>query len=484
LLTESCVLAFFGGIAGLVVARWTVDLIASLLPSDAMVLLKFDLEFRVLLFAAAVTLGTGIMFGLVPALLSTRPDVLSALKGQTGQPAGARSAARFRVTLATLQIAMSMMLLVSAGLFTKSLFNISRVDLGLNVDNMIAFGLSPALNGYKPQQSRVLFEKIEAELRAQPGVISVSASRVPVLSGSNSGNDVTVQGFQRGPDVDSNSRYNVVGAGYFRMMGIPLISGREFTASDIVGAPKVVIVNEEFARKFHLDRDAVGKRMKPDGSDREDLNFEIVGLVQNSKYSQVKQQIPPMYFLPYQQDESIGRIHFYLRGSMEPAKLLSIVQPIVSKIDKNLPVEELQTMERTILNNVAPDRIVTILSVSFASLATLLAAIGLYGVLAYTVAQRTREFGVRMALGAAPERLRRMILRQVGLMTIVGGVAGLGVAIVLGHAAQSLLFEIKGYDPTVLISSAVLLALVATGSGFIPARRASKVDPMRALRYE
>ena len=224
--------------------------------------------------------------------------------------------------------------------------------------------------------------------------------------------------------------------------------------------------------------------MRQDDRGSGDLDVEIVGLVQNAKYSEVKQKIPPVFFLPYRQDESIGSIHFYVRGSMEPAKLLSIVSPVVARIDRNLPVEELQTMERTVLDNVAPDRIVTILSASFASLATLLAAVGLYGVLAYTVAQRTREFGVRMALGAAPARVRRMILRQVGLMTIVGGVAGLLAAIGLGRAAQSLLFEIKGYDPGVLISAAILLALVSIAAGFVPAHRASRVDPMRALRYE
>src|SRR6185369_3911834 len=197
--------------------------------------------------------------------LSTRPDVLSALKGQTGQPSGARSAARFRVTLATVQIALSMMLLVSAGLFTRSLFNITRVDLGLKIDNMITFRLSPALNGYKPEQSRATFEKLENELRSQPGVTSVSTARTGVLAGNNSGNDVAVQGFQRGPDIDSNSSYNVIGPGFFRTMGIPLISGREFTDSDVLGAPNVAIVNEEFARKFNLGRDAVGKRMRPDG---------------------------------------------------------------------------------------------------------------------------------------------------------------------------------------------------------------------------
>jgi predicted permease len=487
LLTESCVLAFLGGIAGLIVARWTIRLIASLLPSNAQMTLTFELDFPVLLFVAVVTLGTGIAFGLFPALHSTRPDVLSALKGQTGQPSGARSAARFRMTLATVQIGMSMMLLVSAGLFTKSLFNISSVDLGLKIDNMVTFGISPALNGYKPEQSRALFERLEDELAAQPGVTSVTVSRVPVLSGANSGTDVHVQGFQHGPEVNSNSRYNEVGPGYFRTMGIPLISGREFTASDAVGAKKVAIVNEQFAKKFHLDRDAVGKMMKPDfpgtGGETE-LDVEIVGLVQNAKYADVKQEVPPLFFLPYRQNQSIGRINFYVRGALTPDKLAAMIQPAVARIDSNLPVEQLRTMEQTVRDNVADDRIVTILSASFASLATVLAAIGLYGVLAYTVAQRTREFGVRMALGAAPALVRGMILRQVGLMTIIGGAAGLAAAVGLGRAAESLLFEIKGYDPGVFIASAVLLGVVAISAGVIPAYRASKVDPMRALRYE
>jgi predicted permease len=483
LLTESCVLAVFGGIAGIAVARWTVDLIASLLPSNASMTLTFGLEFPVMLFAAAVTLGTGIVFGLFPALHSTRPGVLSALKGQMGQGSGGRSAARFRWILATVQIAMSMILLVSAGLFTKSLYNISRVDLGLRIDNMITFGLSPNLSGYSLPQSRTLFGRIEKELGAQPGVTSVTASLVPLLAGSNWGNDVSVQGFTAGPDVDSNSRYNAVGPGYFKTMGIPLITGREFTESDIDGAPKVAIVNEQFAKKFNLGRDAVGKRMKQGGGGQKDLNIEIVGLVQNAKYSDVKQQAPALFYLPYRQ-EGPGYASFYVRGSIANERLLSVVQPTVARIDPNLPVEHLRTMEQTVMDNIAPDRIITILSASFAILATLLASIGLYGVLAYTVAQRTREFGVCMALGAAPGRVRWMVLRQVGLMTIIGGTAGLVGALGLGRLVQSLLFEIKGYDPLVLVASTMLLALVAIAAGFAPAHRASKIDPMRALRYE
>ena len=484
LLTESCVLAVMGGLAGLAVARWTVDLITSLLPSDSSMILAFTLEPKVMLFALAVTLGTGLVFGLFPALHSTRPDVLLALKGQTGQPSGAKSAARFRNALATVQIALSMMLLVSAGLFTKSLFNVSRVDLGLKVDNMITFAVSPDLNGYPPAQSRAFFERLESELAARPGVTRVTASLVPLLSGSSWGGDVSVQGFAAGPDTDSNSRYNEVGPGFFKTMGIPLLSGREFAASDGVGAPRVAVVNEQFAKKFGLGRDAVGKRMKTGGGQQKDLDIEIVGLAQNAKYSEVKQEIPPLYFLPYRQDESVGSINFYVRGATGTDQMLSSVQPVVAGLDRNLPVEELRTMTQTVQDSIAIDRIISTLSGSFAFLATVLAAVGLYGVLAFTVAQRTREFGLRMALGAQPSAVRGMVMRQVALMTVIGGMIGLAGAIGLGQLAKSLLYEITGYDPVVLAISVVLLAIVALGAGYVPARRASNVDPMRALRYE
>ena len=243
LLVESCLLATLGGLAGLAVARWTLDLMASLLPTRQAELLPTGLDGTVLLFAAALTIGTGLLFGLFPALHSTRPDLLSTLKGQAGQPSGARSAARFRNSLAIAQIALSMALLVAAGLFTKSLYNVARTNLGLNIENLVTFSISPELNAYQPEQSRALFVRIEEELVQYPGVSSVSGALVPALGGSNWGTDVNVQGFQSGPDIDSNARYNEVGPDYFKTMGIPLLKGREFTPSDSLGAPKVAIVN-------------------------------------------------------------------------------------------------------------------------------------------------------------------------------------------------------------------------------------------------
>jgi predicted permease len=484
LLTESLLLALCGGVAGLLVARATLKGIAAMLPPDPAATIPTTIDGAVLTFAAAVTIGTGLLFGLFPAIHSTRPDLLSTLKGQTGQPSGARGAARFRAGLATAQIALSMALLVSAGLFTKSLLNVSRVDLGLRVDNVVTFAVAPELNGYKPERSRVLFQRIEEELGAVPGVTGVTAALVPLLAGSNWGTDVRVEGFKSGPDIDSNSRFNEVGPGYFRTLGVPLISGREFTVADSLKAPKVAIVNEAFAKKFNLGRDAVGKMMSDDDDEDAKLEVQIVGLVQNAKYSEVKDSVPPLFFRPYRQDDSIGAMTFYVRTSLRPEDLVGQIPRLIAEIDPNLPVDNLRTMNEQVRNNVFLDRLLTTLSAAFAVLATLLAAVGLYGVLAYTVAQRTREIGLRMALGAAPGRVRSMVLKQVARMTLVGGVVGLTGALWLGPAAEALLFQLKGRDPVVFIASAVLLTAVALAAGFIPAHRASRVEPMWALRYE
>jgi predicted permease len=482
LLTESLLLALLGGLAGIVVAHWTLKLILSLMPAQAAQTMAFTLSTPALLFAGALTIGTGLLFGLFPALHSTRPDLVSTLKGLAGQPSGARGAARFRLALATAQIALSMMLLAASGLFVKSLVNVSRVDLGIRTDNVITFGVSPELNGYKPEQTRIFFERLENELRAVPGVTGVTVALVPLLAGSNWGNDVAVQGFQGGPDVDSNARFNEVGAGYFSTMGVPLMAGREFTDADNATAPKVAIVNEEFVKKFNLGRDAVGKLIGSGSGYRGKLDTTIIGVAQNAKYSEVKRKVPPLFFRPYRQDEDLGSASIYVRTAGDPAQSASSVTAVVKRLDPNLPLEDLKTLTQQVRDNTFLDRMMTTLSSLFGGLATLLAAVGLYGVLAYTVSQRTREIGLRMALGAAPGNVRSMVLRQVAWMTLVGGVVGLAGAVWVGKQAESILFEMKGVDPAVFVFAAVALTLVALAAGLVPAHRASRVDPMLALR--
>ena len=484
LLTESCLLAVLGGIASLFVARWTLGAIAAILPAEAADTLVLSLRPTVLLFAAALSLGTGFLFGMYPALHSTRPDLITVLREGSGQPAGARSAARFRTALVTAQIALSMALLFAAGLFIRSLVNVSRVDLGLDVENVVTFGISPQLNGYDSARTLAMFQRVEEELAALPGVTAVSAARVPLLAGNNWGNDVAVEGFESGPDVDANSRFNAVGPGYFRTLGITLLAGREFTAADAQNTPKIAVVNETFSRKFGLPgREAVGKLMATDRR-ATDLDIQIVGVIADAKYSEVKQVTPPLYFTPYRQATGVGNLTFYARTAVEPTSVLRTIPDVLRRLDPNLPVEELKTLATQVKENVVLDRLIGTLSTAFAGLATLLAAVGLYGVLAYTVAQRTREFGLRMALGADGSSVRAMVLWHVGQMTIIGAAIGLAGALALGRAARSLLFDLSGYDPIVGLSVGVLLAGVALGAGYVPALRASRVDPMRALRYE
>ena len=482
LMTESVLLAFMGGLASLMVAQWTLSLIASLLPPEAIATLRFELQPPVLLFTAAISLVTGILFGLFPALHSTRSDLVTSIRANAGSIQGHRGAARFRASLVTVQIALATGLLISAGLFLKSLVNVTHVELGVKVDQVVTFGISPERSGYDSTRSALLFDRVEQELKALPGVTAVTASLVPLLAGDNWGNDVDVQGFPSGPDVDNNSRFNEVGPGYFQTLGIKLLKGREFTESDRVGSGKVAVVNQTFAKKFKLNDDAVGKFMSNRGPDS--LNIQIVGVIEDAKYSEVKDTIPPVFYTPWRQDASVGFINFYVKTSLPPEQLLRTIPTLMKKIDPGLPLEGLKTMPQQIRENVFLDRMISILSSAFAVLATLLAAVGLYGVLAYTVAQRTREIGVRMALGADARRVRALVMRQVSVMLIVGSVIGIAAAVGLGRAASSLLYGLKGHDPVVFTLSVLVLMLVALGAGYLPARRASRVDPIQALRYE
>jgi predicted permease len=484
LLLESLLLSTIGAALGIVVSQWTLKFIGALLPPEAAATIAFGIDSGVMLFCAAMAIGTGLISGLFPSLHSTRPSLLSTLKEDAGQKGAARGARRFRTALATVQIALSMALLVAAGLFMRSLVNVTRVELGVQAENVITFNIAPELNGYTPERSRALFERIEDELAAMPGVTDVTASMVPILGGSNWGSSVSVQGFAAGPDTDTHANYNEVGPGFFRTLGMPLIKGREFTRADGPNAAKVAIVNESFARKFNLETDVVGKRMGQSTGNAAKLDVEIVGFVKDAKYSEVKDEIPPLFFLPYRQDSGIGRINFYVRSALDPRQLMPGLTATMARLDPNLPVDGLKTLEQQVRENVFLDRMISTLAAAFAVLATMLAGIGLYGVLAYTVAQRTREIGVRMALGADAVRVRSMVLRQVGVMTAIGGVFGLAAAFGLGRLAQSLLYQMEGSDPLVFGLATVVLVLVAFAAGYVPAARAAKIDPMLALRYE
>ena len=484
LLTESFVLAIIGGVASIIVAYWTLGLVTSFMPGEIATTLHFTIQPAALGFTAFLAIATGLAFGLYPALHSTRPDLDAVPRAGSGKISGAHSASRFRSSLVTAQLSLSMALLMMAGLFVKSLTKLANADLGADIEPVVTFAVSPVLSGYTPNRSGPLLTRIQQELVALPGVKQASTATVAIMAGNNNGNDVRVQGFARGPDTDANASYNEIGPDYFKAIGATMIGGREFTDGDSREAPRVAIVNETFARKFGLGRDAVGKFMGT-GSATDSLNILIVGMVKDLKYSSVKDPVPPVFYTPIRQDTLVGSANFYVRGALGgSAGLFASVKTMMARIDPTLPVTGMLTMPEQVKANVFVDRMIGTLSTMFAVLALLLASVGLYGVLAYSVTQRTREIGVRMALGADGGRVWGMVLRQVGTMTAIGAPIGMAVALGLARGAQSMLFDMQGTDPLVMVASVATLTLVALVAALVPAFRASRIDPMQALRYE
>jgi predicted permease len=480
-LTESAVLAAIGGGASLPVAALTLGSIAGVVPQQIAAGLAIELGPAAMLFALAVTLATVLLFGLAPAWQASDTEPGRVMKGQATQVSAGSGMARFRIALTTTQIAFSMVLLVLAGLFTQSLINVARVDLGIEVDSLASFTISPRLNGYSPERADALYERITSELATEPGVAGVSFAGFPLIADRVRGYAVSGDGFEWAPGVDTFAQSNTVRPGFFGVVSIPLLAGRDFDAGDRTNPNGVAIVNEAFLRKFDLGSEPLGKRFTVPFTD---FDVEVVGVVGDAKYADVKSAIQPQFFTPLPRAYDSTSMFFFARGGMEGDALTRAITRVVSTIDPELPVSDLTTMAQQVDDNVYIDRLITMLSASFAALATLLAAIGLYGVLAYNVAQRTRELGLRLALGAEPATLQGMVLRQVGVMALVGGVIGLVTAIGLGRAASALLFGLSGYEPAVLVAAVAVLAAVVLGATYVPARRASSIAPMAALRYE
>lgn len=429
--------------------------------------------------AAAVTV---LLFGLFPAWQLSRATPADALRTRTSL-AGGHGGLRLRNGLAVAQMAFSLALLVLAGLFVRSLDNLGRVDLGMQTGQVLAFGIGPELNGYPPERSQALFQRLEAGLQALPGVDAVGLSMVSLVSDNNWGSSVSVQGYQPAPDERTSTSRNDVSPGFFQTLGIPLLAGRQFSDSDDAQAPRVAIVNQAFAERYDLGNDAVGKHVATHGGNPE-LDIRIVGVVGNSAYSGVREEAPPQLYLPLRQNPGIGQATVYLRSALPSQSLGPAITRVVNNLDSGLPVMDLRSFSEQVRRNTGTDHLVGMLSSGFAVLATLLAAIGLYGLLAYTVAQRQHEMGLRLALGAPPARLRALVLRQTARLALIGIVIGLILAVALGNAAGSLLYGLTGQDPLVLALATLLLLAVVLAAAWWPAWRASRTDPMVALREE
>ncbi len=483
-LAEALLLAVGGAALGLVLATLTLHSLIAILPADQIGMLDARLDATTIGYGAAVAAITALLFGAIPAWQAWRAAPIEAILGQAGRSTGSQAAARMRGGLATAQIALSMALLVVAGLLIQSLANVARIDLGMQVEQVVTFRLAPDRNGYDLERRRALYSALEARLSTLPGVTAVGASVVPLLTDSNWGNNVSVQEFDAGPDTDSNAQFNMVGPGFVHALSIPLLAGRDFTTADDSGRPRVALVNQAFARKFQMGDSVVGKRMAMGNAD-DGLDIEIIGLVADAKYSQVKDEIPPQFFVPWRQfDRGTGTMGFYVRVNGSTDALLAAIPRVVAELDPNLPVAQVSSLPAVVRENVFVDRLIGTLATAFAALATLLAAIGLYGVLSFALAQRTRELGLRLALGAAPTRLRRLIYANVAWTGAIGCALGLLTAIVLGRLAQSLLFGVSGFELAPTLAAVVVLGLVLLLAGWLPARRAAHTDPMVALRHD
>ena len=484
-LLESLLLSLTGGAVGLIVAVWTIQgLVTAIPPSVGALGLSTELDPRLLGFTLALSALTGLLFGVAPAARATRLNLEATLREQGSSASGSLSSVRFRKALVASQIVLTTVLLVGAGLFARSLDNLKRLDLGLRADHLIAFSVAPELNGYSPQRTIAFFDDLRQGIAALPGVRSVSAAEIAILTDSNAGSNVTIEGYQAQENEDLEVRHNRIGPDYFATMSIPLLGGREFTVADTAGSPKVAIINETMARRFFANRNPIGSHFAFGAGDRIRLDIEIVGVVKDSKHATLREEKRPFAYLPYAQETNLGRITFYARTDQDVGAIAPSLRREVARRDNNLPIYDLKTLRQQADESLFADRFLTFLSICFGSLAAALAAIGLYGVMAYTVTRRIREIGIRIALGATQGRVAWLILREVALLALVGLLAGAPLAFAMGRAAESLLFGVKAGDPPVFAAASLLLALVALLGGYLPARRAARVDPMVALRRE
>ncbi len=484
LLVESVVLSIAGGVLGLVFAAWTGDLLLGALPIEgAARVLTAEPDLRVGLFALGLSLLTGLAFGLAPAFQSTRPALAPTLKSEAGAVIGGAVPFRFRKGLVVAQVALSLLLLIGAGLFARSLMNLRTLDPGFEPERLLAFSVDPSLNGHDPARRLALCKQIQDGIAVEPGVRSVSLAREALMTNSEWSSNITVEGYESKEDEDMSPGFNGVGPGFFSTLGMPLLAGRELDDGDVLERPKVAVVNERFARYFFGDQDPIGRRFGI-GAGQVRLDITIVGLVRDGKSSSLREKPHRFVYVPYAQQANVGGVTFYVRSAADPEALAGRLRKVVQRADANLPVTGLKTMRVQIGESLFVERMVAALSAAFGFLATLLAAVGLYGVMSYAVSLRTREIGIRVALGAERRAVLFMVLKEVAILAALGVAIGLPSGYGLGRLVETQLFGLTARDPLTFATATATLLLAALLAGYIPASRATRVDPMVALRYE
>jgi putative ABC transport system permease protein len=483
LLTESLVLSGAGAVVGLFLAVWLTRGLLALIPSfqNQPILVQAEPDLRILAFTLTVTLITGVVFGLLPALRSSRPNLWGTLKDTVGAIAGAGGSLFLRKGLVSLQVALSFLLLFGAGLFVRSLQNLQGTETGLALSNLVTFQLSPALSGYEAERATLFNLQVVDRLRSAPGVTSAGLTSVALLTGNEWDSTMSVEGHKAQDGEDMQAFMNSVSPGYFETMGIRMLEGRDFTRLDAKQEATVAVVNKKFAQHFFKNESPVGRHLGFGVGPQTKLTIEIIGVVADSLYEGPREGVRRQVFIP---NYGLSSVTFYMRTTVPSAAAFNLVRDEVRRRDASMPVYSIKTVQGQLDERLLTDRLIAMLSAGFGLLATLLASIGLYGVMAFVVARRRKELGLRLALGAEPSEVVWIVMKEVLILAAVGFGVGIPTAFALGRFVSSQLYGIQPHDPMIGVLTIVFLMVVSVAAGLIPARRASRIDPLLALRYE
>jgi predicted permease len=481
-MTESLLLSLMGGAAGLLLA-WAMRNALPRMLADSWAPPAFAAKFSwpIFLFAAAISIATGLVFGLGPAWQATRVQVSSSLK-DGGQTATRRRRGLGGKAIVVVQVALSMVLVTGAGLFVRTLTRLEGEGLGFRSRNLLLFNVQLPETRYPKGASIQVLRKLEERLASVPGVEQETLTYVPLMSGNAEGHTFAPEGQQRKAEGNPTVLANEVGANFFSTYGIRVVAGRAFGGNDSPTSRKVAIVNESLAKKYFAHTNPIGKTFE-EGRNHP-VTIEIVGVCADARYYRVRKEVEPTYYKPYWQNDGLEEATFVVRTSLAGEALLLSLRDAVRQVDPNLPLLDVRTQDEQIAANLRQERIFATLTTGFGVLAIVLACVGVYGVMAYSVTQRTNEIGIRMALGARPGRVLWMVLGEATWVVLIGVVAGIGAALMLARAIAAMLYGLKPWDPVTFVMSSVLLILAALGSSWIPARRAARAEPMTTLRHE
>lgn len=485
LMVESFLCAVAGGGLGLILGSWLMNILTQAVVSEGGVEgITSKVDASVLGFAAAATAASALVFGLLPAWRVARGSVSQVLKEQGSTGSAGPGHVRFRKLLVAGQVAFTVLLLAGATLFAQTLWNLRKQNLGLSTENLITFSISPQLSGYDDVKTVALVDQLRQRLTGLPGVSGVGSSQIPVLTGTDMGTNITVEGRQNQDTDESHVNYDAVSPNYFSTMKVPLLSGREFNEADTATSPKVAIINEAMMKAYFPNRNPIGVHLAMGSGDGHNPDIEIVGVVKDAKESHVRDKAMPFFYRPYAQFAKLFGMTFYVRTNQDPLLIANDLRQTVRQQDANLPIYELKTVSRVVDEDLFAERVIAGLSSSFGALAAVLAALGIYGVLAYLVVQRTREIGIRLALGAASMHVRALVFKEVGWMVLAGVAVGLPSAYALARLSESLFYGVHAGDITVYLIALSVIVMIAAIACYVPSRRATRIDPIVALRYE